>query len=81
MENLHQNTGKNQRSVTIGRLFMLYNRAEDPSLPWWRRSWQLDHNGVRTTMLLSIQKGTTGGQSAYFVYIGPFMFAFAWIGG
>lgn len=80
MSKLHQNSGAHSCMWQAGRLVLFYNRAEDPALPWWRRTWANDGpGGVRQHHLLGLQKTERDGQNAYFVFIGPFQLAFAWL--
>lgn len=77
---LHQNTGRHSRFWHVGRAVFHYNRAEDPALPWWRRTWAKDDpGGGRRHMLLSLERHERGGISCYFLFVGPFQLAFAWL--
>lgn len=81
MKPLHKNTGKHSRDALLfGRLFLHFNIAEDPDRPFWRRTWAVDIDGLRSEFLLSI-KVVYGddGRKLYFVYAGPFCFGASWV--
>ena len=80
MRPMHKNSGKNEVFRKIGNAYFGYNRAEDPALPWWRRTWEVENDGMRTATIFSMQRSVRDGQAVYFIFAGPFMLTFAWLG-
>ena len=74
MRNLHKNTGKHKKEFKLGRWMLFYNRAEDPSVKWYKRLWSTDKENTRSNHLFSIDniESKEYDNKAFVIYMGPF---------
>lgn len=80
MKPLYQNTQKYYKEFVIGKLMIGFNMCEDPSEPVYSRKWATDKDGIRSEHIIALEKSTeiSSGNTLYFLYLGPLMFAFGW---
>lgn len=79
MKPMHQNSYKSERHGRIGRLYWHAIFAEDPSQPWYLRTWESEQNGIRNQRILSIERCYSDKESLIVLYAGPVMIALCWL--